>query len=380
MPNKSIFDVAVPRRGTNSIKWDTVPDGVIPMSIADTDWATAPAVVDAIRAKLDGNPVFGYSLGDPSIADSVVAWYSRKYGFTVEKDWIVVIPGIVPALAELANVAEGDVLAQTPNYAMLLSAPARVGKTLRRVPLIETVTDGILSYETDFDALEKQADGAGLFYLCNPHNPIGKVYSREELAQLARFAKSHNLVVVSDEIHGELVYGKAHTPYIAADGGLENSILLTAAGKICNMPGLHGAVAVVPDEKLREKVKAIYPRAGLGALDATGFAAAYSPEADAWKDALTEYLAENRDYLETELKRRLPKLRFPHNDGTYLLWLDFTAYGIENPQKFLLEKARVALTDGVGFGGTQYHARLNFGCPRSTLTEALGRVESALNT
>jgi cystathionine beta-lyase len=260
---------------------------------------------------------------------------------------------------------------------MLLAAPARAGKALVRAPMRERVADGISSYTTDFDALERGAKSAGLFYLCNPHNPIGAVYAREELEQFARFAKEHNLVVVSDEIHAEIVYGKPHIPYISVDGGLENSILLTAPGKICNMPGIPGAVAVVPDENLRERVKKIYPRVSLGALNLSAIAGAYAAECDAWKSALTDSLKINRDYLERELLRRFPKATVTHTEGTYLQWVDFSAYALGDAQKWLLEHAKIAPTGGADFGGTEHHIRINFGCPKSTLTAVLDRIQSA---
>ncbi|MDR2421544.1 MAG: aminotransferase class I/II-fold pyridoxal phosphate-dependent enzyme [Oscillospiraceae bacterium] len=371
------FNETIPRRGTNCIKWDSVPDGVIPMSIADADWATPRAVADAVAERLGGHPVFGYGREDGALHDTVIAWFKRKYGVAVEKSWLLTIQGIVPALVQLSRLAEGDVLAGSPNYVMLLGAPPKAGKRMITSSLRERRGGNELIYEYDFDDLERRAgEGADILYLCNPHNPIGKVYSRAELKELADFAAAKNLITVSDEIHCELIYGAEHTPWVSVSP--ENSVTLIAAGKICNMPGIPIAIAVVPDEKLRNKVRSLLGMGGPGALNIAACRGAFSEECDVWKGELNAYLRASRDYLGEEIPRRFPKARFPSNDGTYLQWIDLTEYGLPDAQKHIFDRARVALTGGEGFGGTKSCVRLNFATSRAVLTEALDRIEEAL--
>ncbi|MDR1328104.1 MAG: aminotransferase class I/II-fold pyridoxal phosphate-dependent enzyme [Oscillospiraceae bacterium] len=371
------FDETIPRRGTSCIKWDSVPEDVIPMSIADSDWAAPSAVTDAVAERLRGHPVFGYGREDGALHDTVIAWYKRKYGVSIEKSWLLTIQGIVPALASLSKLADGDVLAGSPNYSMLLEAPARAGRRMITSPLTERRDGNRLTYEYDLADLERRADGgAEILYLCNPHNPVGKVYSRGELKAIADLAAAKNLITVSDEIHCELVYGAEHISYVSV--APENSITLIAPGKICNIPGIPIALAVVPNEGLRNKVRKTLGMGGPGALNIAACRGAFSEECDEWKKALVAYLRANRDYLEAELPKRFPKARFPRSDGTYLQWLDLTEYGADDAQKLIFDRARVALTSGDGFGGTKSHVRLNFATSRAILTKALDRIQEVL--
>ncbi|MDR2616130.1 MAG: aminotransferase class I/II-fold pyridoxal phosphate-dependent enzyme [Oscillospiraceae bacterium] len=374
----SFFDETVPRRGTSCIKWDSVPEGVIPMSIADADWATPSVVLDAVKERLSGHPVFGYGREDGALHETVIAWYKRKYGVVIDKSWLLTIHGIVPALSQLSKLADGDVLAGSPNYSMLLDAPAKAGKRMITSRLTERREGDALGYGYDFNDLERRAaEGAELLYLCNPHNPIGKVYSRGELKELADFAAARGLITVSDEIHCEIVYdGAEHIPWVSVSP--ENSVTLIAPGKICNMPGIPIAIAVVPDETLRGKVRRSLGMGSPGALNIAACRGAFSEECDTWKGELVEYLRANRDYLNAEIPRRFPKARFTRNDGTYLQWLDLTEYGYPDAQKQIFDRARVALTGGEGFGGTKNHVRLNYATSRAVLTEALDRIEGVL--
>jgi cystathionine beta-lyase len=368
------FDKAVSRRGTGSIKWDTIPDGVIGLSIADADWQTAPPVLDAVRGLLAQEPVFGYGFNDYGLVESVRSWYERRYGLAVKAEWILPIPGIVPAFGILARLADGDVLIAEPGYSMMLAAPERAGKRALRTRLREESSGAVLSYRYDFDDLEQKANGgAGAFFLCNPHNPIGYSYERDELKRLAGFARRKKLVTVSDEIHCELCFDKPHIPWFDVEP--ENSVTLIAPGKVCNMPGIPGALAVVPDETLRERVKRAFGRVSLGALNCAAIAGAFGESADAWKAEQLAYLKANRDYLAAELPRRLPKARFTRNESAYLQWVDLSDYALGDAVRFLRENARVALAGGGEFGGTEGCVRINFATRRATLAEALDRIE-----
>ncbi|MDR3209993.1 MAG: aminotransferase class I/II-fold pyridoxal phosphate-dependent enzyme [Oscillospiraceae bacterium] len=374
--SKFDFDAESVRRGTSSIKWDTIPDGVIGMSIADSDWATAPAALDAVRDAIASPKTFGYGFNDYGLVDAVAAWYKRVYGADVDRSWILPIPGIVPAFTALLKLTERDALTVTPNYNMLLNSPARVGKRMITSPMIEKAADGTLTYAYDFDDLGVKAADAGVFFLVNPHNPIGYVYSREELAEIAAFAKRRDLIVIADEIHAEIVYDKPHVPWFTV--APENSVTLVASGKVCNMPGIPGALAIVPDEALRERVRAAFGRTSLGALNSIAIRGAFGEGADEWKRAQAAHLKSVRDELISGLRAALPRIRATRTEGTYLQWLDLSDYGLGDAQKFLLANARVATAGGVSYGGGEGYIRINFAASHARAAEAVRRITDAV--
>ena len=231
-------------------------------------------------------------------------------------------------------------------------------------------------YTFDFEALSKALlPDTKLFYLCNPQNPVGRIYKLEELQEVSEFAKENELVVISDEIHCELVYDRKHLPYITVDDyALENSISFYAPGKTYNIPGVSLAFAVIPNEKIREEFQRVsYALGHPGVFNIEAGIAAYA-ESKEWRVDLIQYLRENRDYLESELQKRFPNARYTHTEGTYLQWVFF---GDDIDADFIRKKAKVWLTDGKDFGGEGY-VRINFGCPRDYITEALDRIEYAI--
>jgi cystathionine beta-lyase len=348
------------------------------MFIADADWATAPAVVASVRRRLDGHPVFAYGHDDFGLTDNVLAWYRRKYSLEVPREWVVLIQGIVPALVNLSKLSEKGVLTTAPNYGSLLSAPARVGKRSVVSRLRENVSGTRLTYEWDYADLAEKAKSSDILYLCNPHNPIGRAYTREELARTADFARQNNLLTVSDEIHCEILLGATHTPWFSVKP--ENSVTLVSSGKICNMPGIPIAIAIVPDEALRARVRAALGTSTVygGILNAAAASGAFSEECDAWKADFTAYLTKNRDWLDEQLPKRLPRARATYTEATYLQWLDLSDYALGDATKYLREHAKVQLTEGVPFGGAEHHVRINFATTRERLSEALTRIEEAV--
>lgn len=367
------FDTPVLRRGTNSVKWDAFPEEYLPMSIADSDFAVPEAITKAIldRAK---HPVYGYSRPSEELFTAFLGWYEREYGFRPEKAWLELLPGIVPALAAVSNVAEGKSITVTPNYPNLINGPERAGNEMITVPLRNRNE----TYTVDFDALQAAVtEDTKIFYLCNPHNPVGRVYTKEELKALSDFAQKNGLLVVSDEIHCELVYDRPHTPFLSvSDYAREHSITFMAPGKTYNIPGVSAAFAIIPNESLKERFrKAGYALGHPGIFNTAATAAAYR-DGGAWRDELVAYLKENRDYLEQELRRRFPKAKLPHTEGTYLQWVNLEAYGLSSAEDFR-NKAKLILNDGERFGAAGY-VRINFACPRATLTEALNRLEQAV--
>ena len=367
------FDTPVLRRGTGSIKWDTYPTEYLPMSIADTDFAVPEEITAALMARAR-HPVYGYSRPGDGLYEAFLGWHGRAYGLSPDREWLVLLPGIVPALAVASRVAEGTSLTVTPNYPLLLNAPERAGSVMLTTPLHN---DGE-RYVLDFDALEAAlTEDTRIFYLCNPHNPVGRVYTREELEAVSFFAEKHGLIVVSDEIHCELVYDHPHIPFFTVSNyAREHSITFMAPGKTYNIPGVTLAFAIIPDPELRVRFqKAGFAMGHMGIFETAAAEAAYR-YGGAWRDALRDYLKGNRDHLEAELRHRFPKVRFPHTEGTFLQWADFRAYGLGSGDDFR-SKAKLIVNDGKQFGLPGY-VRINFGCRRSTLVEALDRMEQAI--
>ena len=368
------FDEKVNRRNTGSIKWDMYPEDYIPLFIADMDFAVSPAITERIieRAK---HPVYGYTKPEKELYTAFLQWFYEEYGYRLEKAWLKLLPGIVPALAVASNVEKGNSITNIPNYSNLLEAPGNAGNEMIKVPMKHTNE----YYEIDFKELEANiTSDTKIFYLCNPHNPVGRIYTREELLKVSEFARKHNLVVVSDEIHCELVFDREHIPFFTVDEyAREHSITFMAPGKTYNIPGVVLAFAIIPNQELKEKFsKAGFAMSHAGIFNMEAAIAAYQ-DSKQWKKELVEYLRENRDYLEEELKRRFSKAKYTHTEGTYLQWIDFRGYGENVNADFLQKHAKIVLTDGAGFGMPGY-VRLNFGCRRELLKEALERIEAVL--
>lgn len=367
------FDRHFDRHGTDSIKWDLTREDELPMFIADMDFESAPAVKERIENRLK-HPVYGYTRTPDELIESFIYWFKEEYDFNLEKEWVVPISGIVPALAVVSNLGGGSSITVTPNYHMLLDAPEKAGNKMIKVPL----RNDDEYYTFDFDALSKALlPDTKLFYLCNPQNPVGRIYKQDELEQVSSFAKDNDLIVISDEIHCELVYDRKHIPFVTVnDQAKENSISFYAPGKTYNIPGVSLAFAVIPNEFLRKEFNRIsYALGHPGVFNIEAGIAAYS-QSKVWRLGLIKYLKENRDYLKTELKRRFPDAVFTHTEATYLQWIKF-GKGID--AEFLRKNAKVWLTDGKDFGGEGY-VRLNFGCPRDYITEALDRIERVVST
>lgn len=369
------FDKKVDRLNTHSYKWDLLGEDYIPLWVADADFEVPPAFTKRLTERIK-HPVYGYFLTGNEIYDAITGWFKREYDVDVPgKKWIKLVPGIVPALAVASNIGGGKSLTNTPNYCCLLDAPKNAGNEMITVPL----RNDDEYYSIDFDALQAAVTpDTKLFYLCNPHNPVGRVYTYEELKDVSEFAKRNNLIVISDEAHCEVVYEGKHIPFFTVDDyARENSISLYSNGKMYNVPDCILAFAVIPNPKLKEEFeKWGYALGEEHVLNVEGGIATYA-ESSEWRDELLVYLKENRDYLESELKKRFPKVKLVHLQSTYLEWADFRAYGDDVDASFFKEKAKVFFTDGKDFGGEGY-IRINFATRRAILTEALDRMQAAL--
>jgi cystathionine beta-lyase len=373
------FDSLVERQGTASLKWERYKDrDIIPMWVADMDFKSPPAVIRAIKARAEAG-VFGYTLPPKALDDLVVAMLAESYGWQIEPQWLVWLPGLVTGLNVVCRAVgeDGDaVMTAVPVYPPFLSAPGHSRRELIAVPLQE---EG-LRWRIDFDRLEEAiTDRTRLFILCNPHNPVGRVFSRDELVRLATICDKHDIVICSDEIHCDLILDpdKDHIP--TATLGPEvaaRTITLMAPSKTFNLPGLGCAFAVISDTSLRRGFKGamagIVPRPN--ALGYTAALAAYGECAD-WQAALLEYLRGNLETVTAAVAKMAPLAMGPV-EATYLAWIDMRSSGIEKPIAFF-ESAGVGLQDGVEFDGPGF-ARLNFGCPRSLLEKALVRMKRAL--
>lgn len=373
------FDQRIDRRGTDSLKWyDPRGRALLPMWVADMDFAAPPCVLGALRSRIE-HGVFGYPVALPQVEDAVVRWAARHYGWTVDPDWLVWLPGLVPGLhlacRALAEPAD-EVLALVPVYPPFLTAPELTGRRLRAVPLAQ---DG-RRWTIDFDALrEALTPRTRLLLFCHPHNPVGRAFTRPELVAVAEFCAIHNLLVCSDEIHCDLrLEPGRHVPLATVDDVFAaRTVTLMSPAKTFNLSGLCCGYALIPDADLRRRYRAAgqgivsHP----GALAYAACRAAYE-EGDAWRAALLEYLRRNRDWLAAYLAAHLPMITMFPVEATYLAWLDTHALGAHNTPHFF-EQAGVRLSDGRAFHGPGC-MRLNFGCPQSTLASALERVRRAV--
>ena len=369
------FDKKVDRYNTHCYKWDLYGEEYLPLWVADSDFEVAPAITERLKKRIE-HGIYGYFLTGTEIYDVLSAWFRDEYGVEVPgKKWIKLLPGIVPALAVASNIGDGKSITNTPNYVGLLNAPESAGNELIKVPL----RNDNERYSIDFEALEDAiTEDTKVFYLCNPHNPAGRVYTREELLAVSAFAKKHNLIVVSDEAHCEVVFEGKHIPFFSVDEyAREHSITLYSNGKLSNVPDLILAFAVIPNAELKDEFERLgYAFGEEHILNVEAGIASYG-ESKEWKEQLVEYLKGNRDYLESELKRRFPKAKLVHLESTYLEWVDFRAYGENVDAKFFFDKAKVFFTDGKDFGGPGY-VRINFATRREVITQALDRIEAAI--
>ena len=374
------FDTPIDRRGTASVKWDKYGDrDIIPLWVADMDFACAPAIVEALHQRV-GHGIFGYSNPPASLVEATIAHLQSEYGWKVEPDWIVWLPGLVVGLNVVCRAfgREGaDVLTAVPIYPPFLSAPVNGARNAVRVQMIES--NGI--WRWDMAALERAiTPSSRLLLLCNPHNPVGRVFSRDELQAIADVCVRHNLVLCSDEIHNGLILDadRRHIPVATlGDEIAQRTVTLMSASKTFNLPALGCAYAISANPELRSKLRkamaGIVHHVGLMGYVATE--AAYR-QAKQWQIALLDYLRANRDLVEREVSK-MSGLRIWHAEATYLSWIDARALGASDPLKFFND-AGVGLHDGTPFGAPGF-LRLNFACPRPLLEKALARMSSAVH-
>ena len=380
------FDQIIDRRGTDALKIDAVPaiwgrDDLMPLWVADMDFATPPFIMEAMRRRLD-HEVIGYTVRTPQWASSIVAWQQSRYGWEIQPEWLNFVPGIVPGIAFVIScfTEPGDaILIQPPVYHPYIHVPTNLGRTLRRNRL--DLVDG--QYQIDFERFERDVRGCKLFLLCHPHNPGGRVWSEEELRRIAEICHREGVIVVSDEIHADLTLPPyRHVPFakVSAEAA-ECSITLMSPSKAFNMAGLTSSYSVISNEALREKFHRHLEHSELSLGHAFAFisvAAAYSNGTE-WLDQMLAYVQGNIDYMEQYLATSLPQVGMIRPQASYLVFLDFRKLGLSQAElnKLIVDKARLALNDGAMFEGEGF-MRLNAASPRSVIEEAMRRLSEAI--
>ena len=397
------FDAEIDRTGTHSIKWEFLFEGhklvfgdhaqakhgrdrLLPLWVADMDFRCPPAVIEALTERV-AHGIFGYAMPSDSYYEAVINWMARRYGVVVERDWLVLTPGIVPALNMLVEtlIAPGDkVLVQRPVYYPFFAAIENNGGEIVSNTLV--LENG--RYTIDFDDLAaKAADPAvKMAILCSPHNPVGRVWTREELTRFGEICLANDVLVISDEIHCDLIYdGVAFTSFAAINETFaQKSIICTAPSKTFNMAGLKTSNIIIQDKEIRAKLNKTLLRHGLlggNALGLVATEAAYN-HGEAWLAEVMAYIEANYHFMVAYLAEHLPQLEVIRPEGTYLVWVDCRKLGLDAAarRQLLLGEAKVFLDNGEMFGPEgEGFERFNLACPRSILAEALERIGTAVS-
>ncbi len=384
------FDERIDRKNTSCIKYDfTVqrgkPEGILPLWVADMDFKAPQPVLDALKARVE-HGIFGYSEGKEEYFEAVQDWMKRRHGWSVERNWLVKTPGVVFALAMAvkAYTKPGDgVMIQQPVYYPFSEVIEDNGRKIVDNTLY-LGEDGI--YHMDLEDFEKKAveNQVKLYFLCSPHNPVGRVWTREELTQLGEICERLDIIVVSDEIHQDFIFKGEHQVFAAINENLKNrTITCTAPSKTFNVAGLQISNIFISNPELKHKFKKEIAAAGYSQLNALGLTAceaAYRYGED-WHDQLMEYLKENIRLVRTFLEDNLPEIKLIEPDGTYLIWLDFRALGLSEQEReeLIVKKAGLWLDSGAMFGSIgEGFERINIACPRSIIMEALSKLKIAV--
>ncbi|MDO9365822.1 MAG: pyridoxal phosphate-dependent aminotransferase [Methylotenera sp.] len=387
MNNSFDFDRVITREATASLKYDARQDvfgcaDLIPLWVADMDFAAPPAVTNALTERA-AHPIYGYTSYPDSLYDALISWLKRRHGWEVEREWIVMCPGVVPSLhAAVMAIAKPSesVIVQPPVYFPFFSAVTNLGRQLVENPLRFENNH----YTIDFEHLEQCAANARMLLLCSPHNPVGRVWRKTELEWLLQIAEKHDLIIFSDEIHADLIYPDGKHHILATLSGHANHIITAVApSKTFNIPGLNLSALIIPDATHRASINKAFDTLHVSAANPFSIVAfeAASREGEVWLDELLVYLKQTRDFVADYLTANLPKIRLVAAQGTYLLWLDCRALGMNDAQlkHFFVHEAGVGLSSGALFGeaGSGF-MRMNIGAPRRVIVNALDNIAKAL--
>ncbi|MCE8622531.1 pyridoxal phosphate-dependent aminotransferase [Bacteroides fragilis] len=380
------FDEIISRRNSNSYKWDAVmEEGVLPMWVADMDFRTAPAVVEVLRKRMD-HGIFGYTKVPPIYYDAIINWFTRRHGWQIDRDWIIYTSGVVPALSAIikALTVPGDrVLVQTPVYNCFFSSIRNNGCEIVANPLV--YTNG--TYRIDFDDLARKATDpkVKLLLLCNPHNPVGRVWTRAELMCIGEICLRNDVLVVADEIHCELVYsGHTYIPFASISDDFRNrSVTCTSPSKAFNLAGLQIANIFAADESVRVKIdKAINLNevCDVNPFGVEALVAAYN-DGEEWLEELKCYLSDNYLYMRTFFNKYLPQFPVVKLEGTYLVWVDCSVLNRSSKEiaEILLKAEKLWINEGSMYGEAgEGFIRINIACPRQILIDGLNRLKRGL--
>lgn len=382
------FDSLIDRKGTKSLKYDFAakrgkPENVLPLWVADMDFKTSSYVTDAL-SRMAEHGIFGYSDSEENYFDALKGWMKQRHGWDVEESWIIKTPGIVFALAMAikAYTKEGDgVIIQQPVYYPFSEVINDNGRKLVNNPLVQA-DDG--RYVIDFDDFEKKivSENVRLFILCSPHNPVGRVWTKEELVRLGDICQKHNVIIVSDEIHSDFIFeGTHHVFSTVKDSFRDNCIICTSPSKTFNIAGLQISNIFIENRELRKKFKIQVNRSGYSQVGLAGLVACEAAylHGGEWFDAVLKYIKSNAEFAREYIEKNIPKVKMTRLEGTYLIWLDFKAYGLDDKEldHKMIYDAGLWLDGGSMFGKDgQGFQRINIACPRATLKEALDRLAS----
>jgi cystathionine beta-lyase len=384
-----IFDRVVDRRNTNSVKWDKTEElfgekDLLPLWVADMDFKVAEPILQAVQKQIE-HGIFGYPSRPASLYKSIIDWCEKRHQWKIENEWINFTPGVVPALSTIINAftKPGDkIVIQSPVYHPFFEMVKKNGRTL----VNNSLKYDNSRYEMDLDDLEEKLDkDVKLLILCNPHNPVGRVWKREELQRLAEICLKNNILIVSDEIHSDLIYREyKHIPIASLSEEIaKQTITCIAPSKTFNLAGLQTAVTIIQNEKHHDVFKGYTESQGMFFTNSVGLVAteAAYQYGEEWLEHLLDYLTDNVTLLKEFIENRLPEIKVIEPEGTYLIWLDFRTLGLgtKEMEQLTLKEAKVALNEGHIFGkGGAGFKRINIACPRKTLEEALVRIEKAI--
>ena len=381
------FDTVINRRGTNSYKWDIVKEeDVIPLWVADMDFKAAPAILEALKKRVE-HGVFGYTLVPDSYYEAIIDWFARRHNWQIDRSWIIYTTGVVPAVscAIKALTLPGEkVLIQTPDYNCFFSSIKNNGCEVAENELVRRGD----SYEVDFEDFERQCadEKTTVFLLCNPHNPAGRVWTKEELERMNDICLAHGVRVISDEIHCELVMpGHRFTPFAAiSDACRDNSVVLNSPTKAFNIAGLQIANIICADPAMRRRIDRavnINEVCDVNPFGVVALQAAYN-ESEEWLNSLNHYIWGNYLALKEFIAKELPRLEVTRLEGTYLAWVDIKATGLTSDEAYgkLMKEGRVYVNSGTMYGrrAGEGYLRINLACPRATLLEGMKRMGGVL--
>ena len=383
------FETLVDRSNNFSAKWSEMDkkygsNDLLPMWVADMDFKAAPCIIDAMREKLEQG-IYGYTTRPVSYNESIVNWAARRYGWEIKSDWLIFSPGVIPSISLIIQEMtdkNDKIMIQEPVYSPFNSVVKENSRELVISPLIK-LEDG--NYIMDYEDIESKIKDVKMFILCNPHNPVGRVWTKEELQKLGDICLKNNVKVISDEIHSDIIFkGHKHVPFASiSEEFAQNSITCMAPTKTFNIAGLQMSQVILPNEDDYKILDVAFARLDIrrnNAFSLVATQAAYN-HGEEWLNEFLEYIEGNMDFAIKYIEENMPSLKVKKPEGTYLLWVDFSETGLSDEEvaKVLVEKGKVALNSGVafGFGGKGYQ-RINLACPRSMVEDGLARIKKAI--